>query len=122
MVETISIAPAKELLMFSNERRFFKTKNTLQSKDFDILLLRLIFEHNTPHYEYYYDRGKEPKPTNKMLMLFDYLFQTNNIDFLNEHEGVYYNDYFFGKKHIMGKDLIYIINLEDNKTIFSFFL
>lgn len=123
MVETI-IASSKHLSLLDNESRYEKIRNFIKIKDFDKLLLRLIFEHDEKHKEFFYHRGRKINPTNKMILLFNYLFNNEYVEYNHESDSnfIVFNEYQFYVKEYRNKTLLYIVNMEDGKIIFSNFI
>jgi len=121
MVETT--LNCSEILISKNSvLRHEKLKKFIDNNNFDNFLLRLIFEHDIRHDEYCRFRGRKTMITNKMMLLFEYVFKNNPIDEqLNLFE-IYYKGYYFCIKKYNKGSLYYIQNDDDSKIIFSKFI
>lgn len=120
MVEEAPICTKHFTCMDNSVLRYAKIQNFINShKNFDNLLLRIIFEHDENHDDYYRYRGRHISPNNKMLLLFDYLFNNEIIHYYDDYLEIDYKGYCFCIREYNNGDLLYIRNNDDSKIIFS---
>lgn len=117
MVEATPIC-SKHFECMDNVLRYNKIEKYINTHDFDNLLLRIIFEHDGKHDDYFTDRGRPINPTNKMLLLFNYLLNNQPVNYVDDCMEVEYKGYVFCTKEYNNKNWIYIENIEDSQLIF----
>lgn len=65
------------------EKRYQKFEKWLESNNFDLLMDKIVDEHNDDYIDKCYKNGFEPHPNNKLSFIFDYIFE--NLEYIEDH-------------------------------------
>lgn len=102
-------------------KRFTKLEKYILENGLDILIERLISEHDDEYVDKCYSKGVEPYPNNKMEFLFDYFtnkYQTIEVESLNDDfpNAIWcFGGYYF--QIIWGQGAIYRIYRKSNMNL-----